>query len=320
MARPIILGVVGDSATGKTTLTKGLVEILGQEHVTHIGMDDYHCYDRAGAQRARDHAAESRLQLHGHHRPAPRAPAQGRADPQARLPARRRHVRPARLRQAAALRAHRGAARLPHDRTWPRTSTCASTSRRPRSCAATGRSSATRRSAATPRSRCSPSSTCASPTPRRSSARSARARTSSSPSRPERTTIPITSTRCSRCATACRTPTSRRWTEDEGRAAIEIEQGDLGAQDPHPGGHRPRSRRRHRGGHLGADALRTAPADRAARDVRGRHRRGASLRVAGDHPGPDPLPPRDGEGDGRHRRRRRRQRTRLQLVDVASPA
>jgi len=47
MARPIILGVVGDSATGKTTLTKGLVEILGRENVTHIGMDDYHCYDRA---------------------------------------------------------------------------------------------------------------------------------------------------------------------------------------------------------------------------------------------------------------------------------
>ena len=46
MARPIILGVVGDSATGKTTLTKGLVEILGGENVTHIGMDDYHCYDR----------------------------------------------------------------------------------------------------------------------------------------------------------------------------------------------------------------------------------------------------------------------------------
>ena len=47
MDRPIILGVVGDSATGKTTLTKGLVEILGRENVTHIGMDDYHCYDRA---------------------------------------------------------------------------------------------------------------------------------------------------------------------------------------------------------------------------------------------------------------------------------
>ena len=76
MARPIILGVVGDSATGKTTITKGLVEILGKENVTHIGMDDYHKYDRAAAQGARHHAAASRLQLHGHHRAAPQAPAQ----------------------------------------------------------------------------------------------------------------------------------------------------------------------------------------------------------------------------------------------------
>jgi phosphoribulokinase len=46
MARPIILGVVGDSAAGKTTISKGLVEILGEEAVTHIGTDDYHRYDR----------------------------------------------------------------------------------------------------------------------------------------------------------------------------------------------------------------------------------------------------------------------------------
>ncbi len=47
MARPIILGVVGDSASGKTTITKGLVEILGKDAVTHIGTDDYHKYDRS---------------------------------------------------------------------------------------------------------------------------------------------------------------------------------------------------------------------------------------------------------------------------------
>ena len=46
MARPIVLGVVGDSAAGKTTITKGLVEILGKDNVTHIGTDDYHKYDR----------------------------------------------------------------------------------------------------------------------------------------------------------------------------------------------------------------------------------------------------------------------------------
>jgi phosphoribulokinase len=44
--RPIILGVVGDSAAGKTTITRGLVRVLGEEHVAHICTDDYHRYDR----------------------------------------------------------------------------------------------------------------------------------------------------------------------------------------------------------------------------------------------------------------------------------
>lgn len=44
--RPIILGIVGDSAAGKTTLTSGLVNILGAERVTHVCTDDYHKYDR----------------------------------------------------------------------------------------------------------------------------------------------------------------------------------------------------------------------------------------------------------------------------------
>ena len=43
---PIILGVVGDSAAGKTTLTRGLVRVLGEENVTHVCVDDYHRYDR----------------------------------------------------------------------------------------------------------------------------------------------------------------------------------------------------------------------------------------------------------------------------------
>jgi phosphoribulokinase len=46
MARPIILGVVGDSATGKTTLSRGLVRMLGENNVTHVAADDYHRYDR----------------------------------------------------------------------------------------------------------------------------------------------------------------------------------------------------------------------------------------------------------------------------------
>jgi phosphoribulokinase len=46
VTRPIILGVVGDSAAGKTTITRGLVRSLGEQHVTHIAADDYHRYDR----------------------------------------------------------------------------------------------------------------------------------------------------------------------------------------------------------------------------------------------------------------------------------
>lgn len=44
--RPIILGIVGDSAAGKTTLTRGIAKILGEEEVTVICTDDYHRYDR----------------------------------------------------------------------------------------------------------------------------------------------------------------------------------------------------------------------------------------------------------------------------------
>ncbi len=45
--RAIMLGIVGDSAAGKTTLTRGLTRLLGAERVTHICADDYHKYDRA---------------------------------------------------------------------------------------------------------------------------------------------------------------------------------------------------------------------------------------------------------------------------------
>ena len=41
-----VLGIVGDSATGKTTLTKGIADILGPDRVTTICTDDYHRYDR----------------------------------------------------------------------------------------------------------------------------------------------------------------------------------------------------------------------------------------------------------------------------------
>jgi phosphoribulokinase len=46
MPRPILLGIVGDSASGKTTLTRGLVRILGEPQVTHVSADHYHRFDR----------------------------------------------------------------------------------------------------------------------------------------------------------------------------------------------------------------------------------------------------------------------------------
>jgi phosphoribulokinase len=46
MPRPIILGIVGDSAAGKTTISGALVDMLGEEQVTHVATDDYHKYDR----------------------------------------------------------------------------------------------------------------------------------------------------------------------------------------------------------------------------------------------------------------------------------
>src|SRR3954452_2797432 len=46
MSRPIVLGVVGDSGAGKTTLTRGLVRVLGDGNVAHLSADDYHRYDR----------------------------------------------------------------------------------------------------------------------------------------------------------------------------------------------------------------------------------------------------------------------------------
>ena len=44
---PIMLGIVGDSAAGKTTLTAGIAQILGSDRVAIICTDDYHKYSRA---------------------------------------------------------------------------------------------------------------------------------------------------------------------------------------------------------------------------------------------------------------------------------
>lgn len=44
--RPVMLAIAGDSASGKTTITAGLVKALGAERCTAVCVDDYHRYDR----------------------------------------------------------------------------------------------------------------------------------------------------------------------------------------------------------------------------------------------------------------------------------
>ncbi len=45
--RPVMLAIAGDSAAGKTTLTRGIAEALGADRATALCVDDYHRYDRA---------------------------------------------------------------------------------------------------------------------------------------------------------------------------------------------------------------------------------------------------------------------------------
>lgn len=45
-ARPIILGMVGDSAAGKSTLSRGIARLLGPDRVSILCTDDYHRYNR----------------------------------------------------------------------------------------------------------------------------------------------------------------------------------------------------------------------------------------------------------------------------------
>jgi phosphoribulokinase len=42
------IGVAGDSGSGKTTFTRGVRSIFGNDLVSTITLDDYHCLDRAG--------------------------------------------------------------------------------------------------------------------------------------------------------------------------------------------------------------------------------------------------------------------------------
>ena len=52
LSRPVILGIVGDSASGKTTLASGVAAILGRERVTILCSDDYHRMTRAERNKA----------------------------------------------------------------------------------------------------------------------------------------------------------------------------------------------------------------------------------------------------------------------------
>ena len=46
-ARPVLLALAGDSASGKSTLSRGIEFILGVGRVGRVCTDDYHLYDRA---------------------------------------------------------------------------------------------------------------------------------------------------------------------------------------------------------------------------------------------------------------------------------
>src|SRR4051795_8172944 len=121
MPRPIVLGVVGDSGAGKTTLTRGLVRVLGDGNVAHLSADDYHRYDRherqglgitplnpeanyldiltqhLGHLRRGEPAPNPRAHLPRHPPPAPGPPAGGAAGAQAGVQPPLGQARPAAL-------------------------------------------------------------------------------------------------------------------------------------------------------------------------------------------------------------------------------
>jgi len=43
---PLLLGIGGDSGTGKSTLVGGIYKIFGADKITNINLDDYHTFDR----------------------------------------------------------------------------------------------------------------------------------------------------------------------------------------------------------------------------------------------------------------------------------
>lgn len=44
--RPFLIGIAGDSASGKTTFAKSIISLFGSDNILPISLDDYHLYDR----------------------------------------------------------------------------------------------------------------------------------------------------------------------------------------------------------------------------------------------------------------------------------
>jgi phosphoribulokinase len=47
---PFVLGIVGDSGSGKSTVAEGVAALIGPDHVSTLELDDYHRYTRAERQ------------------------------------------------------------------------------------------------------------------------------------------------------------------------------------------------------------------------------------------------------------------------------
>ncbi|HEX8391476.1 MAG TPA: hypothetical protein VF665_03880 [Longimicrobium sp.] len=47
---PFVLGIIGDSGSGKSTVARGVRELIGAERVSTLELDDYHRYSRAERQ------------------------------------------------------------------------------------------------------------------------------------------------------------------------------------------------------------------------------------------------------------------------------
>ena len=117
--RPVMLAIAGDSAAGKTTLTRGIAEALGADRATALCVDDYHRYDRDGAPRRAVHRAQPGLQLHRDHGAAPAAAGPRAPHPEAGLRPLHRPAGPPGAGGAARLR-DRGGPAAPAHQAGPR--------------------------------------------------------------------------------------------------------------------------------------------------------------------------------------------------------